>query len=208
MTCPKTCLNRLADTCVIHRPPERGRDGLRDAIEALVDQWECIGSNSIGGSRVIAEHVADLRRILAEHPATGDEHHPKCYQRTGVPDDLPAGLCDCRVLRMLDAATPPASDVDSDNAAAGGAEGLADSVYRTGLVNLPLADSLDVDCHDVARAVLASDWLAAHDAKARADERERIAQAIQRAKPPHLTRDYTPVDAAYDTAARIARGES
>ena len=99
-------------------------------------------------------------------------------------------------------------DVDSDNAAAGGAEGLADSVYRTGLVNLPLADSLDVDCHDVARAVLASDWLAAHDAKARADERERIAQAIQRAKPPHLTRDYTPVDAAYDTAARIARGES
>lgn len=63
-------------------------------------------------------------RLLAEHPATGDEgeHHPKCYQRTGVPDDLPAGLCDCRVLRMLDASTPPASDVDSDNAAAGGAE--------------------------------------------------------------------------------------
>lgn len=31
------------------------------------------------------------------------EHHPKCYQNTGVPDDLPANLCDCRVLRMMDA---------------------------------------------------------------------------------------------------------
>ena len=201
MTCPKTCLNRLADTCVIHRPPERGRDGLRDAIEALVDQWECIGSNSIGGSRVIAEHVADLRRILAEHPATGDEE--RCDGSFGC--DATTHREGCFAPYVID---PPASDVDSDNAAAGGAEGLADSVYRTGLVNLPLADSLDVDCHDVARAVLASDWLAAHDAKARADERERIAQAIQRAKPPHLTRDYTPVDAAYDTAARIARGES
>jgi hypothetical protein len=38
------------------------------------------------------------------------EHHPKCYQSTGVPDDLPAGLCDCKVLRMLDAAD--AGDVD------------------------------------------------------------------------------------------------
>ena len=30
------------------------------------------------------------------------DHHPRCYQNTGVPDDLPANLCDCRVLRMLD----------------------------------------------------------------------------------------------------------
>jgi hypothetical protein len=56
-----------------------------------------------------------------------------------------------------------------------------------------------------ARAVLASDWLAARVAAAVEAERERIAQAIQAAKPPHITRDYTPVDAAYDTAARIAR---
>lgn len=40
-----------------------------------------------------------------------DEHHPNCYQRTGVPADLPAGLCDCRVLRMLDTpAEPDAGD--------------------------------------------------------------------------------------------------
>lgn len=31
------------------------------------------------------------------------EHDPRCYQRTGVPDDMPANLCDCRVLRMVDA---------------------------------------------------------------------------------------------------------
>lgn len=41
---------------------------------------------------------------------TAGEHHPNCYQRTGVPDDLPDNLCDCRVLRMLDAATPDAGD--------------------------------------------------------------------------------------------------
>lgn len=39
----------------------------------------------------------------------------------------------------------------------------------------------------------------------RAEERERIARAIHAAKPRHLTRDYTPVDQAYDEAARIAR---
>lgn len=200
--------------------PERGRDGLREAVltrgeretleSYLVALWQCKTERGYNEfvSRVL-DYAAQIKTagaliavddILAEHPATGDEaagirgvlHHIQRLDENGVRRDF----------------TPPASDVDSDNAAAGGAEGLADSVYRTGLVNLPLADSLDVDCHDVARAVLASDWLAAHDAKARADERERIAQAIQRAKPPHLTRDYTPVDAAYDTAARIARGES
>ena len=45
-----------------------------------------------------------------------------------------------------------------------------------------------------------------HEQMARRDDRGRV--ELQRAKPPHLTRDYTPVDAAYDTAARIARGES
>ena len=35
-----------------------------------------------------------------------DAHHPDCYQSTGVPDDLPSGLCDCRVLRMIEAAAP------------------------------------------------------------------------------------------------------
>ena len=30
------------------------------------------------------------------------DHHPNCYQTTGVPADLPPGLCDCSILRMLD----------------------------------------------------------------------------------------------------------
>lgn len=38
----------------------------------------------------------------AEIAASAVQHHPRCYQNTGVPDDLPADLCDCRVLRMLD----------------------------------------------------------------------------------------------------------
>jgi hypothetical protein len=37
------------------------------------------------------------------------------------------------------------------------------------------------------------------------DPREQIARAIQAAKPKHITRDYTPVDQAYDHAARVAR---
>lgn len=40
----------------------------------------------------------------AHLPGPGaSEHDPRCYQRTGVPDDMPANLCDCRVLRMVDA---------------------------------------------------------------------------------------------------------
>lgn len=35
-----------------------------------------------------------------------DVHDPRCYQTTGgIPDGLPADLCDCRTWRMLDAAT-------------------------------------------------------------------------------------------------------
>ena len=45
-------------------------------------------------------------------PAVDHGHHPNCYQSTGdIPDVLPDDLCDCRVLRMIDAATrdiPPA----------------------------------------------------------------------------------------------------
>ncbi len=36
------------------------------------------------------------------HCAT-NYHHPDCYQSTGVPDGLPPGLCDCRVLQMIEA---------------------------------------------------------------------------------------------------------
>lgn len=67
-------------------------------------------------------------RTSAEHESDAHSgHHPKCYQSTGVPDDLPEGLCDCRILRMLDAQ---------------------------------------------------SDWLAAHDAQVRADERRKVAALL------------------------------
>jgi hypothetical protein len=163
--------------------PERGRDGLRAAIEALLDplgQYRPYAVQ-IDGDVILAVDVDTLRRILAEHPAT----------------------------------------------AAGGAEALAKHVWR-GLAETLVKNTrwsewkrnglrwqherITELAEALERWMPESDafkrLLAAHDAKARADERERIAQAIQRAKPPHLTRDYTPVDAAYDTAARIARGES
>lgn len=38
----------------------------------------------------------------AENPTPG-EHDPRCYQNTGVPDDLPDDLCDCRAFRTIDA---------------------------------------------------------------------------------------------------------
>jgi hypothetical protein len=49
------------------------------------------------------------------------EHHADCYQNTGVPDDLPANICDCRVLRMLDADHP--RDTPTDDAQGGRADG-------------------------------------------------------------------------------------
>lgn len=57
---------------------------------------------------------------------------------------------------------------------------------------------------EVIDAILASQWLADRDAATG----ERIAREIQSACPPHITRDYTPVDAAYDNAARIARTQT
>lgn len=33
---------------------------------------------------------------------SNDSHHPDCYQNTGVPDDMPPNICDCRVLRMIE----------------------------------------------------------------------------------------------------------
>ena len=45
------------------------------------------------------------------------EHHPNCYQVTGaIPEDLPGDVCDCRVLRMIDAHTVAASKADTDEA--------------------------------------------------------------------------------------------
>lgn len=39
-----------------------------------------------------------------ERTAENDAHDPRCYQRTGgIPDGMPADLCDCRVYRIIDA---------------------------------------------------------------------------------------------------------
>ena len=34
------------------------------------------------------------------------EHDPRCFQMMGVPVDLPEDVCDCKVWKVLDSATP------------------------------------------------------------------------------------------------------
>lgn len=48
-------------------------------------------------------------------------------------------------------------------------EALAKAVYRSEHVNLAMRDPLDIDCHDVAWAVVDSDWLRDLLAEAEAD---------------------------------------
>lgn len=78
-------------------------------------------------------------------------------------------------------------------------------------MTVPLTD----DQRDrLARALLMGrrhtfDEVAAMLAEARAEGAAeallQVARDIQAAKPPHVTRNYTPIDMAYDDAARIAR---
>ena len=141
-------------------------------------------------SAVLAAHEAEWCGVPAT-PDAGDasEHHLRCCQRTGVPADLPAGLCDCQVLRMLDAASTDAS------------EPLSEDVEALSAVLLSAGFEWDGDDTAPARAVLASGWLAAREAAARAEERERIAQAIEAISPLGI-QDRALVR---DDAARIAR---
>lgn len=156
--------------------PERGRDGLREAIEALavgaLIEWagesadldDCREAAALVAQRFVAAGVQ-----FAEHPATGDEER---------------GCRECGPGCLGHAATPPASDVDSDNAAAGGAEGLAEVIQR-GLRKCRVEDApnpliRDNDLHHATHMVTAevSGWLAAHDAKIRAEALREAADAL------------------------------
>ena len=52
--------------------------------------------------------------VVSGVAASKAEHHPNCYQVTAIPEDLPDDLCDCRVLRMIDAHAVAASKADTD----------------------------------------------------------------------------------------------
>jgi histidine triad (HIT) family protein len=101
------------------------------------------------------------RRILAEHPATGDEER---------------GCRECGP-GCLGHTAPPASDVDSDNAAAGGAEGLAEVLCLCHETVCPIhneAAGLTAE-YDVQSLMNA---LAAHVAQAKAEALREAADAI------------------------------
>lgn len=53
------------------------------------DRSDCLCGRNFATVRGLREHLTKARLAA---------HHPDCYQSTGVPDGLPPGLCDCRVL--------------------------------------------------------------------------------------------------------------
>lgn len=81
-------------------------------------------------------------------------------------------------------------------------EALAERLVRWEM-GLDGANETDHWADRLARAILASDWLAAREAAARADERERVAAAIERHQ--FATGLNWKARDAYAVAARIAR---
>lgn len=167
---------RHAIAAYLATPPERGRDGLREwCREDLADGERC---------HAPADFFLWGKMFPAE--ALG----PRCYDHAveHTHHSMPA-RCDQWAVFDLRRPTPPASDVDSDNAAAGGAEGLAEERELSWMEQ------------ETLRRI----------AQAKADERERIAQAIEngairRPGQFNYTADYAD---GLRGAARIARrGES
>lgn len=103
-----------------------------------------------------------------------------------------AGTTEDSALAALAAAVPALTAAARDDLAAKVAAlaEYADQQGRSGTAGM-------------LRALLGGDTSALD--RVRAEHGERIAVAIHEAKPKHFTRDYTPVDAAYDNCARIAR---
>lgn len=50
----------------------------------------------------LVEKDATITALRAEVERLRRKHHSMCYQNCGVPDDLPADLCDCKGLWMLE----------------------------------------------------------------------------------------------------------
>lgn len=92
---------------------------------------------------------------------------------------------------------------------AGEVEALAKVIERA---ERPLDESASVATYgELAQAVLASDWLAAHDDRVRREEGERIAQAIEADRERWYATEHpqTAVGGhAYTLASRIARAAS
>jgi hypothetical protein len=135
----------------------------------------------------------DNAAVEREHPtctASGPHYFPEQCRGESAWVNAPA------TPDAADASTGASEPLSED------VEALAAVVYQT--------DTLDMggyttrDAQKVARAILASDWLAAREAAARAEERERIAQAIEndRDKDGRLN---ALISVGMSSAARIAR---
>jgi hypothetical protein len=125
-------------------------DAWEDNYRAMAARWAECDSERLALKEKLADAEMRLRLLASEpDPATGDEER---------------GCRECGP-GCLGHTTPPASDVYSDNAAAGGAEGL-DELDALALAEEIWTEDEPNDAEQLLmQRVLTSDWLAAHDAQ-------------------------------------------
>jgi hypothetical protein len=186
--------------------PERGRDGLREAIEALAwapDLSSCgVASRDYDGCYV-SNMLHRLRCILAEHPATGDEERCR-YVMHG-----PGDTCDCRArLARVTTHTRTSTNGNGPDYCAECSSAISEWVpwpcpgattppvvpdaregegpsERDALIAAltfdepkPLDPAMRDGAGEIADLILTSDWLAAHVAKAKAEALREAADAL------------------------------
>ncbi len=186
-------------------------DDLRTRLAAMAEEWtKGLDVDEVHPTDATRRIVADVRALLAE-PAAGGEDHPPCCPSCEGRGGTSSGPCwDCRGTGHAHAPTPaqPAAPSGDVEAVLSLADALRDAGVEVGYVGG------DPFRQAVANRLLRSDWLATHDAEVRAsaarETAERITGAIEAATEPVRVDD---IDAERGRrigmldAARIARAE-
>lgn len=171
-------------------------DDLRTRLAALADEWEAEAS-APGGHDLLTQtyaiHARDLRALLAERAAEGEDHPPCCPSCEGRGGTSSGPCWDCRGTGHAHAPTPAQPAAPS-----GDVEALPAVQFVKRLVGA-------WDCCGTC----AGGVLAAHDAEVRAnaarETAERIAGAIEDEQ--FATGLNWKARDAFADAARIARAE-
>jgi hypothetical protein len=128
--------------------------------------------------------------MTAPDPTAGEDHWTcgGCGHEGNGPDNV-EWYEHTKVCPDLRPASPPAVA-----ASTGTSEDV--ETQRRALEDWLIDNRWALEAYDFSHALMASDWLTAREAAARAEERERIAQAIEALSGNHVRKD---------RAARIAR---